>query len=224
MIITFKLVDKTIGLRVTPEEEIAGMDISEHGLESSYGDFVTVPFGQKPVFQGFNFEKLETNLAFVGIGGVSIEEKDAHQAIGVQPQAFKTGNIDPNKTDENAKLMKVDIIANEAKFDNLKKALNDIGITGMTVTNVQGYGIQKGQTAYYRGVEMEANLLPKIRLEIVVSKTPVSLVIETARQALYTGTVGDGKIFVYPVENVIRVSSGVQGSKALEYDEEEAKV
>ena len=172
----------------------------------------------------FNFEKLETNLAFVGIGGVSIEEKDAHQAIGVQPQAFKTGNIDPNKTDENAKLMKVDIIANEAKFDNLKKALNDIGITGMTVTNVQGYGIQKGQTAYYRGVEMEANLLPKIRLEIVVSKTPVSLVIETARQALYTGTVGDGKIFVYPVENVIRVSSGVQGSKALEYDEEEAKV
>ncbi|MGB7367149.1 ammonium transporter, partial [Carnobacterium jeotgali] len=142
MIITFKLVDKTIGLRVTPEEEIAGMDISEHGLESSYGDFVTVPFGQKPVFQGFNFEKLETNLAFVGIGGVSIEEKDAHQAIGVQPQAFKTGNIDPNKTDENAKLMKVDIIANEAKFDNLKKALNDIGITGMTVTNVQGYGIQ----------------------------------------------------------------------------------
>ena len=224
MIITFKLVDKTIGLRVTPEEEIAGMDISEHGLESSYGDFVTVPFGQKPVFQGFNFEKLETNLAFVGIGGVSIEEKDAHQAIGVQPQAFKIGNIDPNKTDENAKLMKVDIIANEAKFDNLKKALNDIGITGMTVTNVQGYGIQKGQTAYYRGVEMEANLLPKIRLEIVVSKTPVSLVIETARQALYTGTVGDGKIFVYPVENVIRVSSGVQGSKALEYDEEEAKV
>lgn len=224
MVITFKVVDKTIGLRVTTEDEIAGMDISEHGLESSYGDFVTVPFGHKPVFQGLNFEKQKTNLAFAGIGDVSIEEKNTYQALEVHPQAFKTGSTDSNKTDEDTKLMKVDIIANESKFENLKKALNDIGITGMTVTNVQGYGIQKGQTAYYRGVEMEANLLPKIRLEIVVSKTPVSLVIETARQALYTGTVGDGKIFVYPVENVVRVSSGVQGSKALEYDEGKAKV
>lgn len=219
MVVTFKLIDKTIGLRVTPEEEIAGMDISEHGLESSYGDFITVPFGQKPVFQGFDFEKKETGLAFAGIGGVSIEEEDIHQTLEVHPQAVKTSSMASTKSNEDAKLMKVDIIANESKFENVKKALNDIGITGMTVTNVQGYGMQKGQTAYYRGVEMEANLLPKIRLEIVVSKIPVSLVIETARQALYTGTVGDGKIFVYPVENVVRVSSGVQGSKALEYDE-----
>jgi Amt family ammonium transporter len=94
----------------------------------------------------------------------------------------------------------------------------------MTVTKVQGYGMQKGQTAYYRGVEIEANLLPKMRLEIVVSKIPVPLIIETARQALYTGTVGDGKIFVYNVENVVRVSSGVQGFKALEYDEEKKKI
>ncbi|MCM3511599.1 P-II family nitrogen regulator [Carnobacterium inhibens] len=115
--------------------------------------------------------------------------------------------------------MKVDIITNESKFDDLKKDLNTIGITGMTVTKVQGYGMQKGHTAYYRGVEIEADLLPKIRLEIVVSKVPVSLVTETARKSLYTGAVGDGKIFVYNVENVIRVSSGDQGTKALEYDD-----
>lgn len=217
MVTTFKLIDKTIGLRVTEEEEIAGMDVSEHGLESSYGDFVTVPFGQKPVFQGLKYENSESGLAFAGMGSIP---GDNDQTIDVHQFSGKTVTTDVIKENDDSKLMKVDIIANETKFEDLKKALNTIGITGMTVTKVQGYGMQKGQTAYYRGVEIEADLLPKIRLEIVVSKIPVSLVIETARRALYTGTVGDGKIFVYPVENVIRISSGDQGSSALEYSEE----
>ncbi|SIO23375.1 nitrogen regulatory protein P-II family /ammonium transporter [Carnobacterium alterfunditum] len=219
MIITFKLVDRTIGLRVTPEEEIVGMDISEHGLESSYGDFVTVPFGQKPVFQGVKFENEGPGLAFAGMDPIPI----SNPTVEFQQRSVHASASDAPKEEEDTTLMKVDIITNETKFEDLKKALNTIGITGMTVTKVQGYGMQKGQTAYYRGVEIEANLLPKIRLEIVVSKIPVSLIIETARQALYTGTVGDGKIFVYNVENVVRVSSGVQGFKALEYDEEKIK-
>lgn len=221
MVITFKLIDKTIGLRVTEEEEIAGMDISEHGLESSYGDFVTVPFGQKPLFEGLKFESPEPELAFSGVGSLAINKEDSHETVEVHEQLkqpFTTGEK------EETRLMKVDIITNESKFENLKKSLNGIGITGMTVTKVQGYGLQKGQTAYYRGVEIEADLLPKIRLEVVVSSIPVSLVIETARKALYTGTVGDGKIFVYNVENVVRVSSGDQGTKALEYDEEKEEV
>lgn len=221
MFITFKLVDKTIGLRVTEEEEIAGMDISEHGLESSYGDFVTVPFGQKPLFEGLKFESPEPELAFSGVGPLAIDEEESRETVDIHQQVkqpFTSGEK------EETRLMKVDIITNESKFENLKKSLNGIGITGMTVTKVQGYGLQKGQTAYYRGVEIEANLLPKIRLEVVVSTIPVSLVIETARKALYTGTVGDGKIFVYNVENVIRVSSGDQGKKALEYDEEKEEV
>ncbi|WP_035051851.1 ammonium transporter [Carnobacterium pleistocenium] len=219
MIITFKLVDKTIGLRVTPEEEIVGMDISEHGLESSYGDFVTVPFGQKPVFQGVKFGNQEPSLAFAGIDAIPIND----QTVEVQQQPAYAKSSDSIKGKEDTTLMKVDIITNETKFEDLKKALNTIGVTGMTVTKVQGYGVQKGHTAYYRGVEIEADLLPKIRLEIVVSKIPVSLVIETARKALYTGKVGDGKIFVYNVEDVVRVSSGVQGFEALEYEEEKKK-
>jgi len=216
MVITFKLVDRTIGLRVTSEEEIVGMDISEHGLESSYGDFVTVPFGQKPVFQGVKFENEGHGLAFAGMDLIPI----SNQTVELQQRSVHVIASDAPKEKEDTTLMKVDIITNESKFEDLKRALNTIGITGMTVTKVQGYGMQKGQTAYYRGVEIEANLLPKIRLEIVVSKIPVPLIIKTARQALYTGTVGDGKIFVYNVENVVRVSSGVQGFKALEYDEE----
>jgi len=224
MVITFKLIDKTIGLRVTPKEEIAGMDISEHGLESSYGDFVTVPFGQKPVFEGLKFESQQPNLALAGIESISMDNEAVDSVVEIQQHPVKARGTNKTNENEDTALTKVDIITNESKFEDLKKALNTIGITGMTVTKVQGYGMQKGQTSYYRGVEIEADLLPKIRIEIVVSKVPVSLVIETARKSLYTGTVGDGKIFVYNVENVIRISSGDQGSKALEYDEENVEM
>ncbi|HRM19415.1 MAG TPA: P-II family nitrogen regulator [Trichococcus flocculiformis] len=120
----------------------------------------------------------------------------------------------------NNKITKIEIITNESKFEGLKKALNNIGITGMTVFDVFGYGMQKGHSTYYRGVETEADLLPKIRVEVVVSTVPVHEVVAAARKALYTGNIGDGKIFIYNVENVIRVSTGDEGKKALEYPTE----
>lgn len=113
------------------------------------------------------------------------------------------------------KLTKVDIITRPAKFDELKDALNDIGITGMTVTQVLGCGMQKGRTEMYRGVPMEINLLPKVKVEMVVCEVPVDKVVETAKKVLRTGEVGDGKIFIYPVENVIKVRTGEEGVKAL---------
>jgi Amt family ammonium transporter len=113
----------------------------------------------------------------------------------------------------------VTIITKQSKFEALKVAMNQIGITGMTVTQVLGYGQQKGRTEYYRGVEMEINLLPKIQIEIVVAKVPVRTVIETAKKVLYTGHIGDGKIFVYDVENVVKVRTGEEGYDALQDEE-----
>jgi len=113
-------------------------------------------------------------------------------------------------------MTKIEIIARQSKFEVLKEAMNAIGITGMTVTQVLGCGIQKGKTEYYRGIEMEMNLLPKVQVEIVVAKVPVRTVIETAKKVLYTGHIGDGKIFVYDVENVIKVRTGEEGYDALQ--------
>ena len=114
------------------------------------------------------------------------------------------------------KITKIDIITKQSKFEALKEAMNEIGITGMTVTQVLGCGIQKGKTEYYRGVETEINLLPKVQVDIVVAKVPVRTVIETAKSVLYTGHIGDGKIFVYDVENVIKVRTGEEGYDALQ--------
>ncbi|HEX5350589.1 P-II family nitrogen regulator [Trichococcus collinsii] len=133
-----------------------------------------------------------------------------YQASGVT-----TGGQEPQ-----TKITKIEIITNESKFEGLKKALNGIGITGMTVFDVFGYGMQKGHSTYYRGVETEADLLPKIRVEVVVSTVPVQAVVDAARKALYSGNIGDGKIFIYNVENVIRISTGDEGKKALEYPNE----
>ena len=114
------------------------------------------------------------------------------------------------------KIYKVEIITRKEKFQELKEALNEIGIEGMTVYDVQGCGVQKGKPEYYRGVQVEANLLPKVQVEIVVSKVPVRNVIETAKKVLYTGHIGDGKIFVYDVENVVKVRTGEEGYDALQ--------
>ena len=113
------------------------------------------------------------------------------------------------------KMSKVDIITRPAMFEALKEALNDIGITGMTVTQVLGCGMQKGKTEMYRGVPLEINLLPKVKVETVVCEVPVEKVIEAAKKVLRTGAIGDGKIFVYPVENVIKIRTGEEGVKAL---------
>lgn len=115
------------------------------------------------------------------------------------------------------KLSKVDIITSPGKFEELKEALNSIGISGMTVSNVIGCGVQKGHKEFYRGVTIDMNLLPKIKIEIVVCEVPVDLVVETAKKVLHSGNMGDGKIFVYDVQNVIRISNGDEGKDALQY-------
>ncbi len=193
--LTFFLIKKTVGLRVSAAEEIAGLDIEEHGLVSSYADFMPA---------------MPASIASEGAESIASEKKvPMDEAVPVELKSGSSGASD-------TKITKLEIITNQAKFDNLKNAMYDIGITGMTVTNVMGCGIQKGHTEYYRGVEMEVNLLPKVATEIVVSKVPVRTVIETAKKALYTGNIGDGKIFVYDVENVVRVRTGEEGYAALQ--------
>ncbi|MBQ6844456.1 MAG: P-II family nitrogen regulator, partial [Agathobacter sp.] len=101
-------------------------------------------------------------------------------------------------------------------YEHVKKALNELGVTGMTVTQVMGCGIQKGAGEMYRGVEMDLTLLPKVKLEVVVSKIPVDDVIEAVKKALYTGHIGDGKIFVYSVDRVVKVRTGEENEAALQ--------
>ena len=193
MIITFNVLKHTIGLRASEEEETKGLDVTEHNLASSYADFMPM------VFMG----KAKEGAADAG---VSVEK-----AVPVEhyPSA--------KPVTANVKLSKVVMIFNQAGFTALKDALTDLGVTGMTITQVMGCGTQKGHVNYYRGIKVEeAALLPKMKLEVVVSKVPVEDVIETARKALYTGNIGDGKIFVYDVENVVKVRTGEQGYDALQ--------
>ncbi len=192
MLIIFSLIKKTVGLRVSKEEEIIGLDIEEHGLVSSYADFMPI-------------------LTTSGSGeGATV---DIDTAI---PTVIKKSDT---AITSDAKITKVEIITKQSKFEVLKDTMNSIGVTGMTVTNVLGCGMQKGNKEYYRGVEMEINLLPKIRVEIVICKVPVSTVIEAAKRVLYTGRIGDGKIFVYDVENAIKVRTGEEGYDALQDEE-----
>lgn len=189
MLITFFVIKKTNGLRVTEEEEIAGLDQKEHGLSSSYADFA--PAMAVPQVLGAGTP-------------VIIEETTIEQ-----PTARVSSN-------ENVKLSKVVILIRQSKFELLKKAMNKIGITGMTVTQVLGYGMQKGASEYYRGVPLEVSLIPKVKVEIVVAKIPVETVVDVAKKVLYTGHIGDGKIFIYNVENVVKVRTGETGYDALQ--------
>jgi Amt family ammonium transporter len=195
MTIAFYLIKLTVGLRVSREEEIEGLDIHEHGLVSAYADFA-------PTVDMIT----EYNKAPVILSGAATVD----EAIPVT----KVSSV--NTATDGAKLSKVVILAKQNKFEDLKQAMNAIGVTGMTVTNVLGCGVQKGATEYYRGVPLEMNLLPKVQVDIVVCKVPVSAVIEAAKKALYTGNIGDGKIFVYDVENVIKVRTGEAGCDALQ--------
>ncbi len=197
MTIVFYVIKKTVGLRVSEQEEIAGLDKLEHGLESAYAGF---SLETEPVFGEDPSKPV--------IADVPHEETPMEDAVVVK-----------NVTSLYPKLSKVVIITKPEKLDSLKKALNSIGVGGMTVTRVMGCGVQKGQTNYYRGAKVEPQLLPKLKAEIVVSEIPVDVIVETASKALYTGHIGDGKIFVYQVENVIRISSGAQGKEALRYGE-----
>lgn len=193
MTVTFFIIKKTVGLRVTTEEEIRGLDSTEHGLPSAYSDFV-------PAVENLDYG-YENAVAVSG-------DTPLAEAIPVKRV--------PAYDDSTPKFTKIEIICKESRFETLKSALMDIGITGMTVSHVLGCGVQKGKPEYYRGVQIEANLLPKIQVDIVVSKVPVRSVIETAKRVLYTGHIGDGKIFVYDVENVVKVRTGEEGYDALQ--------
>ena len=197
MFFIFNIIKKTIGLRVSYAEEMAGLDIMEHGLESCYADFMpVVPMGTDFKPQSDTAEPLTKTVP-------------VDKAIPV------TGTSKPG-----AKMTKVVIITKQSKFEALKAALDQIGITGMTVTHVLGCGMQKGSGEYYRGVPVETTLLPKVKIEIVICKVPLDLLLETVKKALYTGKIGDGKIFIYNVENVIKVRTGEEGYDALQDEEE----
>ena len=196
--ITFLVIKLILGLRVTREEEIEGLDVKEHGLNSAYAGFAMLP--------EYIDESEEPTLV---TGDVP-----AAQAVEVKEMPRVAADVKPSSGGE--KITKIEIICKESKLESLKNSMVAIGITGMTVSHVLGCGAQKGKPEYYRGVEVEASLLPKIQVDIVVSKVPVSQVVETAKKVLYTGHIGDGKIFVYDVENVIKVRTGEEGYDALQ--------
>ena len=191
MLITFSLIKKIHGLRASREEEVVGLDKLEHGIDSSYAGFIMAP-------------QVMTEGA---PGDVAESAIPVEKAVPVAKA--------PSKPD--AKFHMVTIITRQSKFEELKTAMNDINVTGMTVTNVLGCGVQHGKTQLYRGAEVDMTLLPKIKVDIVVSEVPVDLVITAAKEVLYTGHIGDGKIFVYDVQNVVKVRTGEEGYDALQY-------
>ncbi len=196
--IVFLILKHTIGLRADKEDELAGLDISEHGLLTAYSGFAMLP------------DTLTADAdadTVVVSGDVPVSE------------AVEVKKMPTFKEEGTPKLTKVEVICKEARLEALKRAMMEIGITGMTVSHVLGCGVQKGKPEYYRGVQVEATLLPKVQVDIVVSKVPVRRVIETAKKVLYTGHIGDGKIFVYDVENVVKVRTGEEGYDALQDEE-----
>ena len=201
MTLTFYIIKKTVGLRVDPDEEIKGLDSTEHGLPSAYADFLPAVESLDYGYEGAVAVSGDTSVA-EAVPVKIVESVDSADSAEVKSSMHK--------------LTKIEIIFKESKLEALKQAMMDIGITGMTVSHVLGCGQQKGRPEYYRGVEVEATLLPKIQLDVVVSKVPVRNVIETAKKVLYTGHIGDGKIFVYNVENVVKVRTGEEGYEALQ--------
>ncbi len=191
--VTFLVIKKIIGLRVSREEEITGLDETEHNMPSAYAGFAMIP------------EYVEEGDAPVIVSG----ETPVAEAVTVTK--VPTFDLDESRP----KITKVEIVCKESRLEPLKNALMAIGITGMTVTHVLGCGTQKGKPEYYRGVQIEANLLPKVQVDIVVCTVPVSKVIEAAKKTLYTGHIGDGKIFVYDVEDVVKVRTGQTGLEAM---------
>ena len=198
--IAFIIIKKTIGLRVTEEEEIVGLDSMEHGLASAYSGFSIMDVSNTMTMD----INENTDLGTPEYAEASQTKKDA---------AVKVVSAVPKDT---TGMYKVVIIAKLSRYDHLKKAMNDLGVTGMTCTQVMGCGIQKGSGERYRGVEVDATLLPKIKVEVVVSKIPVDSVVEAAKKALYTGHIGDGKIFVYDVAKVVKIRTGEEDMDALQ--------
>lgn len=198
--IVFLVIKAVIGLRASTEEEIVGLDATEHGLASAYSGFSIMDVSNTMAME----INENTSLGTEDYNEASDVQKNAAVKVAQVPMASATG------------MYKVSIIAKLSRYDQLRKAMNDLGVTGMTVTQVMGCGIQKGAGEMYRGVEMDATLLPKVKVEVVVSKIPVEDVVEAAKKALYTGHIGDGKIFVYNVDRVVKVRTGEEDFAALQ--------
>ena len=198
--IVFLVIKAVIGLRASEEEEIIGLDATEHGLVSAYSGFSIMDISNTMAME----INENTSLGTEDYSEASDVQKDAAVKVAQVPMASSTG------------MYKVAIIAKLSRYDQLRKAMNDLGVTGMTVTQVMGCGIQKGAGDMYRGVEMDVTLLPKVKVEVVVSKIPVEDVVEAAKKALYTGHIGDGKIFVYNVDRVVKVRTGEEDFAALQ--------
>ena len=196
--IAFFIIKVIFGLRVSEEEEIVGLDSTEHGLTSAYAGFSIMDVGNVMEVNE------NTDLGTDDYSVASEVQKDAAVKVVKAPGSLATG------------IYKVVIIAKLSRYEKVKKALNELGVTGMTVTQVMGCGIQKGAGEMYRGVEVDATLLPKVKLEVVVSKIPVDAVIETTKKALYTGHIGDGKVFVYSVDKVVKIRTGEENEAALQ--------
>ena len=198
--ISFLVIKATVGLRVSEEEEIVGLDSCEHGLPSAYAGFSIMDISNTMTMD----VNENTDLGVSDYDSASSFQKKAAVNVVKAPEMLATG------------IYKVVIIAKLSRYDHLKKAMNDLGVTGMTVTQVMGCGVQKGAGEMYRGVEVDATLLPKVKVEVVVSKIPVDSVIAAAKKALYTGHIGDGKIFVYNVDKVVKVRTGEEDFEALQ--------
>ena len=196
--ISFLIIKKIFGLRVSREEEMEGLDVKEHGLTSAYAGIAMLP------------EYIDEGEEVPEVTG----DTPVAEAVEVKEMPKVAADV-PAKAD-GQKITKVEIVCKESRLESLKNAMVGIGITGMTVSHVMGCGVQKGQPEYYRGALVETSLLPKIQVDIVVAKVPVSQVIATAKKVLYTGHIGDGKIFVYDVENVVKVRTGEEGYDALQ--------
>lgn len=206
MTIVFQLIKHTIGLRASEQEEIIGLDATEHGLVSSYADFAPA--------------MAQASLSYTKDDAKSVTKAETPAPVvpvekAIQVESYTTDA--PNK-DGSPKMTKIVVVCRQQKLNDLIQAFETIDVTGVTVTNVLGCGMQKGKTEYYRGAEVEANLLPKVKVEVVVCKVPARAVIDTAKNVLYTGHIGDGKIFVYNIENVVKVRTGEEGYEALQDD------
>lgn len=197
--IAFLIIKATVGLRVSEEEEIVGLDSTEHGLPSAYAGFSIMDISNTMTMD----VNENTDLGTDDYTLASPAQRDAAVKVVQTPAVAATG------------IYKVVIVAKLSRYEKVKRALNELGVTGMTVTQVMGCGIQKGAGEMYRGAEIDATLLPKVKLEVVVSKIPVESVIETAKKALYTGRIGDGKIFVYNVDKVVKIRTGEEDAAAL---------
>ena len=197
--ITFMIIKATVGLRVSEEEEIEGLDSCEHGLSSAYAGFSLMDVSGSMIME----ENENTQLGVSEYESASEVQKNAAVKVVRQP-AMDTG------------MYKVVILAKLSRYDKLRKAMNAVGVTGMTVTQVMGCGIQKGSGERYRGAEVDATLLPKVKVEVVIGNLPVDTVVEAAREALYTGHIGDGKIFVYSVDKIIKIRTGEEDLAALQ--------